>query len=192
MWISFAEAVKRAGTLEACLRDVHDRLIPARAEGFYTSDGSPAQQKDRHIPVPWWQDAHDIDHATGRAYFTVAPLGAVDGSVSTYDLLATGIEFDWPATAAVRHAGGRDPDHAWEDAAQHVDDWIAKHKRRLPRNKKGEPIIARAVDLMTEWFNDNDPPPPEPRSIRRWIKDHPHPHWWLTKLVRSSSVRFGQ
>jgi hypothetical protein len=81
-----------------------------------------------------------------------------------------------PAVPASRHSGGRDPDHNWEDAAHHVDDWVAAHGP-LPRNKKGQPILARAVDLMTEWFVDNDPPAPQERSIRRWIGENPR-SWW--------------
>jgi hypothetical protein len=48
----------------------------------------------------------------------------------------------------------------------------------LPFNKDGEPVLARAVGLMTDWFKDHDPPPPERESIYRWLKQNPHPEWW--------------
>jgi hypothetical protein len=89
------------------------------------------------------------------------------------------------AEPAPRHAGGRPDDHKWVDAAQHVDrdvrlDRDVAEHRPLPRNKKGEPIMARAVDLMTDWFTKNDPPPPKPRSIPRWIQNNPQRcrKWW--------------
>jgi hypothetical protein len=77
---------------------------------------------------------------------------------------------------APRHAGGRDPDNDWEGAACHVDNWVAKHGP-LPRHKNGAPILARAVELMTEWFEENEPPAPEGRSIRRWISKKSR-SWW--------------
>ena len=98
---------------------------------------------------------------------------------SLFVIVATGIEFDHAAVEALwpPHAGGRDPDHAWEDAARHVDNWVAK-RGPLPKNKNGQPIIARAAALMAEWFDKNEPATPEPRSIYRWIRKNPHLHWW--------------
>jgi hypothetical protein len=80
--------------------------------------------------------------------------------------------------AGPRHAGGRDPDNDWEGAAHHVDGWVAA-RGPLPRRKDGEPNAARAVELMTEWFEDNQPPAPKRESIYRWLRDNPHPVWWL-------------
>jgi hypothetical protein len=78
--------------------------------------------------------------------------------------------------SAPRHAGGPDPHHKWEDAARHVDK-VAAH-RPLPRHEKNNaPNIQRAVELMTEWFEKNDPPAPKERSIRRWIRKNPR-SWW--------------
>jgi hypothetical protein len=85
--------------------------------------------------------------------------------------------FPVAAAPAPRHAGGRDPDNDWESAARHVDEWVAGHGP-LPRRKNGEPLRARAVDLMTEWFEKNEPPAPPRESIYRWLRKNPHPAWW--------------
>jgi hypothetical protein len=84
--------------------------------------------------------------------------------------------FPIAAVSAPRNAGGRDPEHNWEGAAGHVDDWVAANGP-LPRHKNGEPILARAAELMTEWFAENDPPAPQERSILRWIGKKPR-SWW--------------
>jgi hypothetical protein len=103
----------------------------------------------------------------------------------TRDVRAIGIEVERAAidklfliaiVSAPRHPGRRDPDHNWEDAARHVDDWVAAHGP-LPRHKNGSPNIQRAVELMAEWFDKNEPPPPRDDSIRRWIRKKPR-SWW--------------
>jgi hypothetical protein len=83
-----------------------------------------------------------------------------------------------PSASVTRHPGGKDPEHAWESAADHVDE-VAR-KGPLPRNKRGEPIVQRAIDLMKDYFEAKEPATPRDRSIRRWIKDNPARtrRWW--------------
>jgi hypothetical protein len=189
-WMPLAEAVKRAGSLETLLphlpnirsRHLGLRFWPTNEEvlGFgELGDFDPG----------WWAKAR-IEPDVSQAVFTMEfPLHFTSRTGErgrlTRQVLATYIQHERAAidklfpiatVSAPLHAGGRDPDHNWEDAAHYVDDWVAAH-RPLPRNKKGQPILARAVDLMTEWFVDNDPPAPQERSIRRWIRKNPR-SWW--------------
>jgi hypothetical protein len=88
-----------------------------------------------------------------------------------------------PEAESARHPGGKEPDHDWEGAACYVDGIVddkVQGRKPLPRNKQGEPIVQRAMDLMKDYFDKHDPPPPEDRSIRRWIKDNPAraQKWW--------------
>jgi hypothetical protein len=175
VWMPFREAMARAGTLEALLPALRDGRIRARAADFYEGTvGGAMKRADRSINLSWWAGAR-VDPASNRAYF----------AMEYFDMLATGIELErgavetlWPTTnvPAPPHAGGRDPEHDWEDSAHHVDDWVAAHGP-LPRHKDGNPVITRAVELMTEWFNRNDPPAPHERSIRKWIQKTPR-SWW--------------
>ena len=121
-------------------------------------------------------------------FVTIISLGDWEDSPRvTSQVFAIGIElerervealFPIVTVSAPRHAGGRDPDHDWEGAARHVDASVAA-RGPLPGKKNGEPNIARAVDLMTQWFKDNEPPSPKlEKSIRRWIRENPHPAWW--------------
>lgn len=176
VWMPLHEGVARTGTLDALLPTLCDGRIIARAAAFYTWPSGGQVKRDRSIPQSWWTRAR-IDPASDRAYF----------DMEDYHLLAVGIELEpaavealWPTPAAVHaplHAGGKDPVHNWEGAASHVDEWIEKNHRPLPRHNNGKPILERAVELMTEWFDDHDPPAPQPRSIRRWISNNPRP-WW--------------
>jgi hypothetical protein len=178
-WMPFAEAVARAGTFKA----LRPHLLAGRIIARYGRLCFwPGGEVDNTLPTTdidpsWWADdvAHDIKPEAGRAQF-ITDLG---------NQLARGIELDraevdalWPAATvpAPRHSGGKDPEHDWEGAADHVDACVKKHGP-LPRNKKGEPVLARAVELMTEWFVKKDPPAPKERSIRRWIRETPR-SWW--------------
>jgi hypothetical protein len=183
----FALAVARAGSLEALLVASREGRVFARCAEFFVN-GVPTKSADRGIHPDWWAEntAHNIDPAAGLARFWL------HNGLIEYETVAIGIEFAaveavWPATTvpalapAPQHAGGRDPEHNWEGAAGHVDAWIKKHGRPLPRHKggkqNGKPIVARAVELMTEWFEDNERPAPLDRSIRRWIGKNPR-SWW--------------
>jgi hypothetical protein len=81
--------------------------------------------------------------------------------------------------AAVSHRG-KDPEHSWEDAACYADEQT--NKTKLPRHPGDSPNIQRGVDLMREWFEKYDPPPPTNGSIRRWITDEKNwprtSQWW--------------
>jgi hypothetical protein len=175
--MSFVKAVACAGSLEALLVTVHERRAFARASFV---SGLSTVEADRDIPWHWWTAAHDIDPAAGRAAFTMT-LG-IEGA--NYERVAIGIEFvfvEAPTTTASAppHAGGRDPDNDWEGAAGHVDALVRAHGP-LPRKKDGTPNVARAVALMAKWFEDNEPPPvPRRESIYRWLRQNPHPEWWL-------------
>ena len=137
------------------------------------------------IPPSLWAKAR-FDPATGRVMlFTTLSHLDWDGAMLARKVFAVGIELErervealFPVATVVspRHAGGRDPDHNWEEAARHVDDWVTAHGP-LPRHKNGKPNVARAAELMTEWFKENDPPAPQDRSIRRWIRKNPR-LWW--------------
>ena len=67
------------------------------------------------------------------------------------------------AIVSAPHAGGRDPDHDWETQRTMLMTG-SLHMSRCPENKNGKPILARAVELMTEWFAKNDPPAPQERK----------------------------
>jgi hypothetical protein len=175
VWMPFREAVARAGTFEALLPALSDGRIRARAADFYNGpSGGAVNRADHSIYPSWWAEAR-IDAASDRGYF----------AMEFFDMLAVGIELEraaveslWPTTIvpASRHTGGRDPDHDWEGAASYVDHVVTAHGP-LPRHKDGEPVLARAVGLMTDWFEKNDPPAPQERSIRRWIGKNPR-SWW--------------
>jgi hypothetical protein len=174
------EALTRAGSLDALRPHLCAGSILARRAGLYSLPGARAQGGPGNISSQWWAKAHE-DAATGRVMFTFP-----DRPSGFRELFAIGIEVERAAVErlfpvapvpAPRHAGGRDPDNDWEGAARHVDDWVRAHGP-LPRRKDGEPNLARAVELMTEWFETNEPPAPKPRSIYRWLKDNPHPAWW--------------
>lgn len=88
-----------------------------------------------------------------------------------------------PEAEPARHPGGTEPVHNWEMAACHVDGIVddkVQGRKPLPRNKNGKPVVQRAIDLMKDYFKQYDPPSPEDRSIRRWIKDNPSrtSKWW--------------
>ena len=91
-----------------------------------------------------------------------------------------------PEAEPVRDLGGREPEHAWGDAADYVEGIIKKEKRPLPRKKDGSPNIARGVALMMEYFKD-EPEPPKERSVRRWIKRQDNwprtSKWWDDNIV---------
>ncbi len=177
--MSLREAVERAGSLDALLPLLVQGLILARATHFLEwPSGAPIKLPSLDIGPIWWGTVRTIDPDTGRVcfatdFFEVMAIGVA--------LERAAVEATWPAAVAVRHPGGKPPDHAWEDAARHVDSWVKDHGP-LPRHKSGKqsgrPLVARAVELMTEYFDNNEPATPEPESIYRWIRDNPHPDWW--------------
>jgi hypothetical protein len=202
----FEEAVKRAGSFEALLPHLRAKRILARYQELRSWPELEVESGPGEIPPDWWDEAR-VDPATGRVILKKPDLrvrlrsisselenpGQLEGDLPGSQLIvypgrkvcAFGIDFEripvetlfpGPTVPASRHAGGRDPDNDWKGAARHVDDWVAAHGR-LPRNKDGDPVLARAVELMTEWFNKNDPPAPRERSIRRWIRKDPR-SWW--------------
>jgi hypothetical protein len=175
------EARARAGSFNALQSRLWAGSILARHAGVYSWPGGQAQLGPGNIARSWWANARE-DADTGRVIFVFADRPSI-----FRELFATGIELEravverlFPAAPAhtPRDAGGRDPDNDWEGAARHVDAWVTA-RGSLPRRKNGEPNRARAVELMTEWFEDNDPPAPKPRSIYRWLNDNPHPAWWM-------------
>jgi len=194
MWagMSLRDAVAWAGSLDALMPHLKNARIMARGGGgFYTSDGRPMERADDRIPASWWEYAHDIDPATGRAYFTTGPAVTWTGAdeIHQADVLVIGIELERAAVealpkapvsaAAPRHAGGIDPLHGWESAAQYVTDWKAKPGRGpLPRKKNGQPNKAFVMKLMRNWFEANEPRPwPTDTDIYRWLREHPQT-WW--------------
>ena len=182
------EALTRAGSFDALRPHLRAGSILARHNGEYSWPGGGAVRGPDDIKPSLWAEVR-IDPATKRVIFTTIVFFVIgsDSPPVTRDWFAFGIEVEraaverlFPAAPvhAPRHAGGRDPDNDWEGAARHVDKSVAAHGP-LPRRKDGEPNRARAVALMAEWFRKNDPPPPAQRSIYRWLKDNPHPEWWL-------------
>jgi hypothetical protein len=181
----FAEAVVQAGSIETLVARLREGRAFAWATDWRTWPGGDPVKLDPSIPQAWWAEdtVHDIDPAEGRAVFKLGLAAFAVGSTVTYEVLALGIEIDDGTAATVpdvpRHAGGRDPDNDWEGAVGHVNAWVHEHGP-LPRNRKGEPVVARAVDLMAEWFKANEaPPPPARTSFYRWLRKNPHPEWWL-------------
>ena len=85
------------------------------------------------------------------------------------------------AKRAQKHAGGREPQYEWEIAASYVDRVVADNGL-LPRNKKtGEPVKARAVDLMLQGFEDSEKAVPRSRrTVEKWITANWQRcrHWW--------------
>jgi len=192
----FAEAVERAGSFEASRPHLRGARILAQHEGLYSFPDGEAAGEPGKIPPDWWEEAR-VDPSTGRVIFKKEELRVVirkffvpEGDQVGFvrperEMFALGIVlertavetlFPAPAARTPRHAGGRDADHNWLGAAGHVDRSVTAHGP-LPRHNDGRPIITRAVQLMTEWFEKNDPPAPQERSIRRWISKNPR-NWW--------------
>jgi hypothetical protein len=176
-WMPFAEALARAGSLEALLSVLMTGDAMARAADFLVN-GRSTRRADRSIPSAWWknQNGYDLDPAAGRAKFRTSLIDEI-----TIAMTAIGIEIEaapltarWPAKpiTAKRHRGGRIPDHDWEGAARYIDA-LVRDGGPLPRNRDGELIIARVVDLMTQWFIKHDVRAPNPSSIYRWIRENP-------------------
>jgi hypothetical protein len=184
VWVPFAKALARAGTFEALLPHLREGRIPARHNGiYYWPEGGALSGPGDIDPGLWAKARFEPDIEQVRLTTIKVPL--YGGRERVRHVIAIGIEFERASVdslfpiaivSAPRHAGGRDPDHDWEGAARHVDDWVAAHGP-LPRRKDGKPILARAVELMTEWFCKNDPPAPQERSFRRWIRKNPR-SWW--------------
>jgi hypothetical protein len=188
--MSLAEAVERAGSFEALRPHLREGRIPARHNGIHYWPEGGALSGPGDIDPGLWAKAQ-VEPDIGQAIFTIKiPLHFLyradgarveiirKGRAIDIELERAAVDTLFPVAivSAPQHAGGRDPDHNWEDAARHVDDWVAAHGP-LPRHKNGKPILARAVELMTEWFEKNEPPPPQERSFRRWIHKNPH-SWW--------------
>ena len=185
-WMSLAEALPHFESLEALDVFVCEGRAVVRAEDIY-ENGRPTGLTS--IPLDWWAMPHVIYPVAERVVFTIVIANAADGSPVTGERIAIGVEIErgpveprWPAPtepapieSASRHAGGKDPENDWEGAAGYVDNWVAEHGP-LPRRKDGKPNKARAVELMTNWF---PPPVPKPTSIYRWLRQNPHPEWWL-------------
>jgi hypothetical protein len=77
-----------------------------------------------------------------------------------------------------RHRSGRKTELNWAGAKTNVDSIIAKDGRPLERDEKGEPVLARALDLIREFFEKNEPKPwPGRPDIYRWLRNHPQ-NWW--------------
>jgi hypothetical protein len=186
------EALTRAGSFDALRPRLQEARILARHNGLYRWSGGGRRSGPGDIQPDWWTDAR-VDLATGRVIFAIPGLRIFwlggpsdDRPPVTSEVFAVGIEleraaverlFPVAAAGALRHAGGRDPDNDWEGAAGHVDAWVAAHGP-LPRHKDDRPTVARAVELMTEWFEENQPPAPPRESIYRWLRKNPHPAWW--------------
>lgn len=177
----FAEALTRAGSVEALLSWLCEVPILAWHQGLYQSPSGKKWRGPARLGPGWWPQAR-VDPTTRRVIFL---MHDEDFFVEDLELFAFGIELErgvvearFPAATepTPRHAGGKDPEHNWEGAAGHVDAWVRDHGP-LPRHKNGAPIVARAVGLMTEWFEDNDPPAPKERTIQRWIGKNPR-SWW--------------
>ncbi|QIG46669.1 hypothetical protein G5V57_02180 [Nordella sp. HKS 07] len=155
MWMPLHEAVARAGTLEALLPHLSTGRILACAVGFYTSEGSPVQQKDRRIPASWWGNAHDIDPPTGRAYFSMG-LAAIDDKVVTYDILVIGIKFERAAVDALwsvkPKAPGRKrgvkPSPIWQQIFRHFDPVVDCDGRF--------PSVYSAASTVEAWLKKNN------------------------------------
>jgi hypothetical protein len=181
------EALTRAGSLDALRPHLSAGSILARHSGLYSWPKGGAVRGPANISPGLWAEAR-IDPASERVIFTTVLffVAESDSPPVTGERFAIGIELERAAVeklfpvapeASPRHAGGRDPDNDWEGAARHVDDWVAAHGP-LPRHKDGSPNKARAVELMTEWFEDNQPPAPQRESFYRWLRKNPHPAWW--------------
>jgi hypothetical protein len=184
VWIPFTEALDRAGSFEALRPYLRDGRIPARHNGMYFWPEGGALFPPGEIDPGSWRKAN-FEPEIEQVRFITIKVPLYGGPERTRHLVAIDLELGRSAVDALfpvanisapRNAGGRDFDHDWENAAHHVDDWVAAHEP-LPRNKNGKPILARAVELMTEWFAKNDPPAPQERSIRRWIGKKPR-SWW--------------
>ena len=186
VWIPFTEALDRAGSFEALRQYLRDGRIPARHNGMYYWPEGGALLPPGEIDPGLWRKAN-FEPEIEQVRFVTIKVPLYGGPERTRHVVAVDLELGrsavdalFPAAniSAPRNAGGRDFDHDWEDAARHVNDWVATHGP-LPRRKKdGKPNLARAVELMAEWFGDNQPPAPLRESIYRWLRENPHPQWW--------------
>ena len=109
---------------------------------------------------------------------TTPPKDDIDPPSEEHPGTAPEAEAVGEAEPAVVSRRGKDPEHSWEDAADYAEEKTEKTK--LPRHPDGSPNIQRGIDLMREWFEKYDPPPPTDGSIRRWIKDNwlRTSQWW--------------
>jgi hypothetical protein len=176
IWMPFAEALARAGSLEALLPVLIAGDAMARGEDFLVNGHSIRKADDtRKISPSYWKTAHDVDPAAGRVKFQTSPLEfPITMVVIGVEIEAAPIMARCPAKPVTtkRHGGGRVPEHDWEGAARYIDA-LVRDGGPLPRNRDGELIIARAVGLMTEWFIKHDVRAPTRSTIYRWIRENP-------------------
>jgi hypothetical protein len=206
-WIPLSEMLARAGSPERLIRRCQEIFTIAHFAyiKYLNQEGQP-DRDDTTIAWGWWslRNIHVtpdyIDFGRGRKAFRVFGVEILKPHADKLFPKRSEQPAEPPAAeppdppetlseppisgrlpASPKHAGGRDPEHDWESAAGHVDGWVANDglsPRPLPRHKNGKPVIERAVELMIDWFQANQPPPPEPGSVRRWIRRNPHPGWW--------------
>lgn len=182
-WMPLHEAEQHAGSFEAMLPHLREGRILARHGGLYFWREMPDGGREievhsgpGYVTQESWARARK-DPETGRVIFATSADWA--DLLGQFELFAIDVEFEraaveslLPTAAAI--VGGSDPIHDWEAAARHVDAYVANPKHGLlPRRKDGEPIKAKAIDLMWEYFEAKKQQVPQTRSFYRWFDESP-------------------
>jgi hypothetical protein len=162
-WMSFAEAVARAGSLVDLLVRLREGYPVARCAGFLL-DGKPTGEAGRKIPADWWNEdtAHHINPAAGRAVF---PLNAgIEGA--TFEKVAIGIGIDsaavdalWPLVAPEPAAPASDtappqPTGTSTDATSSTPE-VKPARRR--RGRPAEHPWEEAAGYVDDWVEKVGP-----------------------------------
>ena len=177
-WMPFAEAVARAGSLEALLVPVREGRIPAR--GRWASDGSKL-----NLTQTWWNEgvAHDIDPAAGQAKFWTSPIEGLDIAE-----LVIGIEF-WRATVeALWPANIEQPQSAPESPlstdARERPEWkeflvpllnVLRDENQLPNKAAAYRAVERCLTGRGVTMSKS--------SIYEGLNRH-HADWWRAKPTK--------
>jgi hypothetical protein len=169
-----AEAVKRAGSLEALRPHLRAGSILARHGGLYTLDGAPKPRADDRIPARWWADARDIDPTTGRALFTEDPFFLI-GPNPTADTLAIGVELERATIERLFPVAPKPPGRkrgaklspVWQQIFSHFDPIVAREGKF--------PSVGSAASSVEEWLEKNNKTLSR-RAIERGIPKY-RPDW---------------
>ncbi len=126
----------------------------------------------------WWPDFEAIWPAFGN---TAGPP-KIEGQAVPFERIAPPPHHEATEADPPRGRGGREPEHAWNDAIRSGDETLKKEGGRLlPLKEDGSPNITRGVEMMMNFF-ETEPKPPEARTVHRWIQHEDNwprvRHWW--------------
>jgi hypothetical protein len=175
VWMPFAEALARAGSLEALLPVLIAGDATARAKDFLVN-GCSRRRKDRTIPRTWWklQDIESADLPIGRAKFRISLIDEI-----TIPMTVIGIEIEkapiitrWPTKPAKLpvSAPGKRPSPIWQLIFQHFDDEVTLVGRF--------PNLNSAATAVEAWLKEDESRAQlDFSTLKRGIKKH-RPDWF--------------